>query len=339
MDTTILPPGRLQEGHTYPQFLSHEANRYIFRVHRQYGRGRLIPGIGFVARAYDKDPETAVNVRHHESRNELSADASAHITQWNDGTYSSLQSQFISASFSLAYALFEGHRWDDLFRCQSTQISVIDPTKIPGDAWLATELIGVEGSPANRAPRFARWAQEVLVYVNIPDEAVVFTAPVETYYHTLLPEWCDPVTDLIASRTLKSTEAVVDALGDVARSCTAERERKLVDYVVEKCVEAFDQGTFNKHNNSPHNVVWLAALFCWWPKRMRRVHPREFAELKDLVRRKVESQLKIEVTVFAQAATPEPMEKVIVPPNAYGELVESYDDQHESSCSGRCVAM
>nr|GAT47369.1 predicted protein [Mycena chlorophos] len=291
MDSSILPPGRLQSGHTYAKVTSHRANSYIFRVHRQSGRGRLIPGVGFVATAYDSAPETAKrNIHSQESAKELAAAASEHITQWVDGTHPSLRSKFVSGSFSLPYTLFEARRWNHVFHCDTTLISVIDPMKIPGDAWLGAQLVGVHGS--NKDARFARWAQEVLVYGHIPYDAVVFTAPLDTYCYSLLPPWCNPVIDLVISRTLKSTEAVVDAFCDLARRCTPEDERKLVDHVVAQSVKELQEGRFNDHNASADEVAWLAAFFAWWPRRMRGVHPQEFLDLKFAVRKKVGETLR-----------------------------------------------
>ncbi|KAJ7066443.1 hypothetical protein C8F01DRAFT_701812 [Mycena amicta] len=296
MDPTLLPPGRFEDFHTYTQLISHPANRYLFRVHRQYGRGRLIPSIGFVARQYERNPQAAENnIHHQETATELSAAAAGHITQWLDGTSASLQSQFVSASFSLAYALFEAQRWNAVFRCETTHISVIDPTKIPSDIWLGTQLVGAD-SRGGKAPGFARWAQEVLVYAHIPSKAVVFTAPLETYNNSLLPKLCDPVTELIRSRTLNSTEAVADALFDIACSFNAEEERALIGHAVEESLRAFNEGRFNSRNSaSPsEQVAWLAAFFCWWPKRMRRVHPEEFLDLRDAVRQRVNRVFQVE---------------------------------------------
>ncbi|KAJ6527267.1 hypothetical protein DFH09DRAFT_1414541 [Mycena vulgaris] len=224
---------------------------------------------------------------------DLGRRASAHITQWKDRTESA-PSPFISASFSIAYALFEARRWNARYWCNNTQISVIDTKKITSDAWIATELVGAW---YNTDMFFARWSEEALVYGCIPQDAVVVTAPLETFF-ACLPRWCSDVTVQIRSRKiLRSTEAVAGELAEAAENPannTPDEQAQLLEQSVNRSIHMLrgilpPMRTYNKHIHADavDKIARLAAIFCWWPKWITRTDPLAYPSLLKTVEEEV----------------------------------------------------
>ncbi|KAJ7716137.1 hypothetical protein B0H16DRAFT_1614508, partial [Mycena metata] len=169
-------------------------------------------------------------------------------------------SQFISASFSLAYALFETRRWNAFHWCNTTQISVIDPSKIPADI----------------DTFFARWAQEALVYGHIPHEAIIFTGDLEVFLGCL-PRWCN-------RNYVGSTEQMVTVLSAAARdpdNDTAEQQRVLLNHSVERSIKLLRRNKISR----------FAIIWCWWPKWITSQNPAEYLPLFEAVRGRVIEQL------------------------------------------------
>ncbi|KAJ7491924.1 hypothetical protein FB451DRAFT_511504 [Mycena latifolia] len=321
--STILPPDKFGNPHTFPSLILSAANELLFRVSPAFERGSLNrgPGHAFTASAFDGIPAEALNNIHYVGpRADLVRMASAHINQWKDRT-EHLPSPFVSVSCSFAYALFEARRWNARYWCNNTQITVIDATKITGDAWTATELVGawsLSPDPVVRANKtdtfFGRWAEEVLVYGCIPQDAVIVTAPLESFFSSL-PHWCADVTIQIRNRlVLRSTEAVADALAKVANipaNNTDEEQAILLAHSVERSIVMLrnalpPMGTFDQetHADLVEKVARLAAMFCWWPKWITRTDPLEYPALLERVKEEVLDKLRRESMVATMMSSP-----------------------------------
>ncbi|KAJ7504184.1 hypothetical protein B0H11DRAFT_507274 [Mycena galericulata] len=267
--STVLPPSRLRSDHTYGDLTSNPANRLIYRAHAPTGRGSLT-NIGFLSSSWP----TRIQVE--------SAAAFSHVTQWRDGTTHS-PTPFVSATFSLAHALFEAGRLNARHRCTDTLISIIDTAKIPNTAWLATEFVGTSGSDA---AFFARAAQEVLVYDCIPFESVVVTLQLDDFLQCL-PRWCDNVGHQIRWNQFRSTEDVVHALAYAAslpaNNTLGEDSALMMQSVdqsirmLKKTLPAF-MADYDRavHANAVDEIARLAALFAWWPRWITGVDPTEY---------------------------------------------------------------
>ncbi|KAJ7119472.1 hypothetical protein C8R44DRAFT_877898 [Mycena epipterygia] len=221
--STILPPFRFGRDDNYRSLSSNPANRFIFRVHSATGDGALIPHVGFVPHG----SSTLVNDSHHTaSWASLSRAAKHHVTQWTNKTRDT-SSIFVSASYSISYALFEARRRDFLPSHNQPHISIIDTSKIKSDAWLAAELIDDWMYPKIS---FAQCAQEILVCGGIPYNAVVITMPMDEFFDCL-PGWCDGFKLAINPRRFWTSEAVASALAWAAKdpaNNTADEEATLV---------------------------------------------------------------------------------------------------------------
>ncbi|KAJ7931683.1 hypothetical protein B0H13DRAFT_1857662 [Mycena leptocephala] len=294
-DPSFLPPDRFYTNQTFPSLITHLANQRLFRVHALDGRGAPIPGTGFISSAYDTTPSEAQYNAHYTGRDplQLKRCASAHITQWKDGT-ESMPSVFISTSFSLAYALFEARRWNARYGCTTTQISVIDPLKIPSDKWLGTELIGAWWETPSF---FARWAEEALIYGHIPHEAIVFTASLETFL-SLLPRWCGDIIPQIRRYEVRSSENMVQVLAsaaeDPANNTVEKQEELLVDSVRQSITllghllpSQMQNYNVNIHADAVDKISRFAAIFCWWPEWITSTDPSAYPNLLGTVREKV----------------------------------------------------
>ncbi|KAJ7698894.1 hypothetical protein B0H17DRAFT_1328363 [Mycena rosella] len=272
---TILPPFTLEAHNTYQDLITNPTNRHLFRLSPAFGRGALRSG-GF----YGQSTQSQNDGHFTGSIDQLAHPASAHITQWKDGT-APLRSPFISASFSIAYALFEAHRWNTHHKCTDTQISIIDTAQLTSDAWLATELVGA--CAAHTAFNFACWAEEVLVYQHIPFGAVVATAPLPAFLDAL-PRWCDDIITQIQLGDLRSTEEVArtlaSAAADPANNTQAAEDAlqllavtqsvRLLRYTLPASMLTFDAHT---HAAAVDAIARLALVFIWWPKWITGVDP------------------------------------------------------------------
>ncbi|KAJ7251357.1 hypothetical protein C8J57DRAFT_1520699 [Mycena rebaudengoi] len=217
---TVLPPFALGSEHTYAKLVSQPANRFVYRVHSSTGDGALIPSVGFVASRFLRGTAlpTSSELDLSQTHTQLVRDAYSHVLQWK---YPGADSFFVSASFSIAYALHEAGRRNAATGSTNTQISVIDTSRIGVPALLATQLVGASD---NEAAFFARRAQEILVCALIPETAVVFTAPLDIFLH-FLPRWCDHLKPAIRHHGYSSTS---DRHGPPAgpRALTRTRTRK-----------------------------------------------------------------------------------------------------------------
>ncbi|KAJ6514926.1 hypothetical protein C8R47DRAFT_496473 [Mycena vitilis] len=289
----ILPYLKLESFHDYHNLKSNPANRYIYLVHRP---DALIPREGFVSPGCPlpiNDPLRG----HFTGQFNLKKAAEAHVTQWKNRT-SYRHSQFLSASFSLAYALFEARRWNERYRCTDTQISIIDPAAIQSDAWLATQLVGANN---HDAAYFARWAQEVLILHCIPAAAVVVTMSLDVLLDCI-PPWSDEVKPRIRSRELNSTHWVADALAEAARNHadhnpegevvvmmqSIEQSIRLLRHTLPSSMKNFDP---SMHTRTIDSVARLATLFCWWSKWLIGAPPDAYPPLLQWVRDAVVEQL------------------------------------------------
>ncbi|KAJ7698879.1 hypothetical protein B0H17DRAFT_1129437 [Mycena rosella] len=217
---------------------------------------------------------------------------SAHLTQWKDGT-APLCSPFISASFSIAYALFKAHRWNAHHKCTDTQISIIDTAQLTSDAWLAIELVGA--CAAHTAFNFARWA-EVLVYQHIPFGTVVATVP--------LPIFLDALLRWYSARRLRSTEEVARALAgaaadpanntqaaeDVLQLLAVTQSVRLLRHTLPTSMLTFDAHT---HADAVDAIARLALVFVWWPKWVTEVDPITYPALLQSARGAISWQLQV----------------------------------------------
>ncbi|KAJ7491935.1 hypothetical protein FB451DRAFT_1388384 [Mycena latifolia] len=275
---TILPPLKFGASHRYRFLTINPANRYIYRVHPVNGRGALVPNVGFLS--YGQPSMSDPNYGHFTASSEdLKCIASAHITQWRDRT-THLPSPLISASFSIAYALFEAQRWNMHHCCSDTQISIIDTAKITSDAWLATEL-------------------EVLVYQHIPFGAVVITAPLNNFLD-LLPRWCDDIKPQLRFRQLRSTEEVACALIKAAANPAHDEDFELLMHSAFQSIQLFHHvlpasvAEFNSHTDVVDAIARFAALFAWWPKWITGVDPVEYPDCLQKIRCAVLRKLSVE---------------------------------------------
>ncbi|KAJ7019798.1 hypothetical protein C8F04DRAFT_1146704 [Mycena alexandri] len=294
---TIIPPCKFEDVHTFYSVSSNDANRFIFRIHLSVKYGMLRPE-GFIASANTETPLDAMsNARYIGSGEELRRLASAHITQYKDGTWRQPTS-FISASYSLPYTLFEAQRrtlqsWS---RPHGSEIliSIIDTTAIPNsDIWLGTELVGAYGPP--HAAYFARWAQEVLVYRFIPRAAVVATMSVGSFLDCL-PRWCSDIKHSIEPNCLWSTESVVGHLRALARcKHTLEEQEELLAQSVERSLATLRLPFTSEE--AVDSVSRLAAIFYWWPRWIVRTDPSVYTALLERVRQRVRERLKLGVRV------------------------------------------
>ncbi|KAJ7696435.1 hypothetical protein B0H17DRAFT_398336 [Mycena rosella] len=291
----MLPPFRFGTNDKYRSLTLNPANRFIFRVHRAAGRGALTPA-GFFS--YGQSTPNGDYDHFTGSLDALAATASAHITQWKDKT-APLRSPFISASFSVAYVLFEAHRWNAHHGCTDTQISIIDTAQITSDAWLATELVGAYWTDA---AFFARWAEEVLVYHHIPIGAIVATLPLSSFLD-FLPRWCDDIVPHIRSRQLRSTEKVAYALASAAANPANDTDGDLVPrqyvqgsiqvlrHTLPASMVIFDPHT---HADAVDAIARLAAVFVWWPKWITGVNPAAYPAVLERARNVVLLQLEVD---------------------------------------------
>ncbi|KAJ7117715.1 hypothetical protein C8R44DRAFT_791314 [Mycena epipterygia] len=306
----VLPPVRFGTRHTLRALRElhgpNSPNRYIFRIHRGTGFGAPIRDIGFIASTHSSFPQdTPINYTGP-SLEALQRIAAAHITQYNDGTWC-MPTDFISASYSLPYVLFECQRravvqhWlppDDIW------ISVIDTAKIPSDAWLGTELVGAYWT---KAAFFARWAQEVLVYGWIPNDAIVVTVPAQRIFDCVRP-WCGEIKNRIQKDDLWSTEVVAAALTELAREYVdgteeaEEEQAALFAQSVEQSIAvlrntlptSMDTFTTRIHADAVDTIARLAAMFCWWPKWITGTNPDVYPDLLEQIRQEVLGRLRSE---------------------------------------------
>ncbi|KAJ7491915.1 hypothetical protein FB451DRAFT_511312 [Mycena latifolia] len=298
--STILPPLMFGEDHQYSCLTANPANQRIFRVHPANGPGALVHGVGFLSYGQVAPMNDPNYGQFTGSPDDLKNAASAHVTQWKDGT-AHVPSPFVSASCSIAYALFEAHRWNAYHGCADAQISVIDTSQITSDAWLATELVGAYST---HAAFFARWSEEVLVYQRIPFGAVVVTAPLSSFLD-LLPRWCDDIKPQIQFRQLRSTEEVACALADAAAipaNNTPAQEVELLMQSVEQSIEllrnilppSMTQFDPHTHAEAVDAIARLALVFVWWPKWITGVDPVAYPGFLQWARNAVRGQLQIE---------------------------------------------
>ncbi|KAJ7180851.1 hypothetical protein C8R46DRAFT_1070768 [Mycena filopes] len=293
--TAVIPPCKFENGHTFNSVSSNDANRFIFRVHLNVKHGIIWPE-GFIASAHARLPlDVLSNARHGGSREELQRLAAAHITQYKDGTWGQ-PTDFISASYSLPYTLFEAHRrasqrWNRPPESE-VLISVIDTKLIPNDnLWLGTELVGAHGP--GHASFFARWAQEVLVYGLIPRAAIVSTMSLPSFLDCL-PRWCSDIKDSINPSCLWSTESVTGHLRALARcKHTLEAQDELLAQAVECGLATLRPKSADAE--AVDSVARFAAIFCWWPRWIVRTDPSAYAALLECIRQRVRERLQIDV--------------------------------------------
>ncbi|KAJ7781883.1 hypothetical protein DFH07DRAFT_791891 [Mycena maculata] len=289
-----LPAHAFDDYHEYRSITANPANQLLFRVHRASGRGALVPGTGFVASNCPTpvdDPARGfynygTGRQWYRDQGLLISAARRHVAQWQDSTWD-LPSSFLSASFSLPYALFEAHRWNRYHGCTDTLISIIDTTKINSDAWLATQLIG---STQSRAAWFARSALEVIVYERIPESAIVATAPVGAFLDGL-PRWCEKAE--IRSGIHASKGEVATSLGYSARrNKTPEHECELVLHSVAQSIQMlrsrlpasmadYDPIT---HADAVDAIVRVATMFVWWTQWITWADPAAYPAYLQRVR-------------------------------------------------------
>jgi hypothetical protein len=292
--SVILPRFQVERFHEYSNLISNPANRYIYRVHPAAGRGALIPRRGFVSYGC---PSSATG-HYTEQFEDLVDLAVTHVTQWKNKT-SRLPSPFVSASFSLAYALFEACRWNERYRCTDTQISIIDTANIKSDTCLATELVGATWTEAGF---FARRAQEVLIYQFIPCDAVVATMSLDALLDCL-PPWSDEVKPRILRRETCTTYGVAYALVEAARPPanhtpevevavlipSIERSIQMLRHTLPPSMKNFDPSA---HADAIDQIARLASLFCWWSKWLAGVDPAAYPPLLQWVRDAVVQRLR-----------------------------------------------
>ncbi|KAJ7117710.1 hypothetical protein C8R44DRAFT_983173 [Mycena epipterygia] len=207
--------------------------------------------------------------------------AASHVAQWKYRT-THQPSQFISASFSFAYALFEARRWNAHHMCTDTQISVIDTAAITSDAWLATELVGTRRS---HAAFFARRAEEVLVYRHIPYRAGVSFPRLSA----ALDVAC-ALADAAANPANNTTQEVVAFLEhSIAHSIEMLRD------ILPASMRYYDPQT---HTDAVDAITRLAVLLFWWPKWITGVDPVAYPYWLQSVRDMVLAQLRADKAEF-----------------------------------------
>ncbi|KAF7308895.1 hypothetical protein MKEN_01089900 [Mycena kentingensis (nom. inval.)] len=312
-----LPVYQLRPQHTYAALVQYPAQGFAFRVHTETETGCLKPH-GFVAPLYadfvpDRIPWIPLTL--DEKPEPL---ANKHIMQWHNDEWPFLDSPYISCSMSLAYALWEAARWNRRWRCQSTQISVIDLSKLRpgGDVRMGVELVGAF---YNTAAYYSRWAQEILIVGHIPRDAVVFTGSFEVM-SSFLPTWCNTPVQQIREQKVGSTQRATEVLqaAALADGQSQEARKALMDHVVSRSIELHqemhmehlpqDFGEYSEYRHRPivDEIAKFASIFCWWPRRMTRSNPTEYSRLLNDVRASLQTSLRL----MADAARDKKLGKV-----------------------------
>jgi hypothetical protein len=286
---TVLPPFALGSEHTYAKLVSQPANRFVYRVHSSTGDGALIPSVGFVASRFLRGTAlpTSSELDLSQTHTQLVRDAYSHVLQWK---YPGADSFFVSASFSIAYALHEAGRRNAATGSTNTQISVIDTSRIGVPALLATQLVGASD---NEAAFFARRAQEILVCALIPETAVVFTAPLDIFLH-FLPRWCDHLKPAIRHHGYSSTEDCAYALANAAlnpANDSPEEHAVLLRQSVARSLLILQDmlPETDQHEPDAEAVARFAAIFCWWPRWIINTDPTTYHALLMQVRWEVDT--------------------------------------------------
>ncbi|KAJ7180859.1 hypothetical protein C8R46DRAFT_1070776, partial [Mycena filopes] len=221
----------------------------------------------------------------------LQTAAHAHVPQWKYGT-SDLSSPFLSASYSLAYALFEARRWNIRHRCTDTQISIIDTAEIPSDMWLATELVG---ATCSHAAWFARAAEELLIYHRIPCRAVVVTLSLDELWD-FLPGWCADIKPRVCGRYITSTSNMVSALLVAYDHNKSDAQAAVMEQSVPRSLDLLLRLNVNLSSSEDvdyavDKLAGVAAIFCWWTSWIKNVDPSAYPPMLERVRATVVHRL------------------------------------------------
>ncbi|KAK7048469.1 hypothetical protein R3P38DRAFT_1866700 [Favolaschia claudopus] len=300
--STIVPSDKFTTKHTFEGITSQDSQRYFYRVHAGTAgfHGALHPAYGFLA---SKRP---LPLRFTGSGEQLRDLAAKHINQYKYPGRDRSASPFVSGSYSLAYTLFESRRraaYHGTINPYLPYISIIDSKKLGPDVWLGTEIVGAWYEDESF---FARWAEEVLVYRQIPASAIVCTLSLDILC-SLLPPWCDGLKDNIKLTSLWSTEAVGDALRNLSsNNNTPGDEEALLEKAVKESMallRLLPNSLAESDANTPHIVDFVArfaAIFCWWPKWTADTDPNEYPAMLERIRcmvsqRSLKPRIKSEV--------------------------------------------
>ncbi|TDL27727.1 hypothetical protein BD410DRAFT_781608 [Rickenella mellea] len=164
-----------------------KGNRFLFRVQDRRSKVKQLGDGGFLAAALRYPPATPQPSFDYESVME-------HI-RWD----SRVKTPYISASFSLAWAVWEADRRVGANN-RDVCIAVIDGARIQSNA--AEVALGIleEWGATASSKNFASASQEVLIYAHVPADAVISIYGSE-FIAANLPPWYNPLADFPISNT------------------------------------------------------------------------------------------------------------------------------------------